>query len=136
MTRLDKEQIEKFLNILDFTKIENQLIPVISQDIKTKEILILAFANKEAVKISLESGFVHYFSRSRKKIWKKGETSGHVQKIEEIIVDCDNDSLLFIVTQKGAACHEGYHSCFHKSLKNGEIKIIGSKQFEPSEIYK
>lgn len=90
----------------------NGLIPVIAQDYKTQEVLMLAFMNKEALELSLQSGFAHYFSRSKQRIWKKGEQSGHTQKIYEILLDCDKDSLLVKVEQKGVACHSGAKSCF------------------------
>ncbi|MCW8801082.1 MAG: phosphoribosyl-AMP cyclohydrolase, partial [Desulfobacter sp.] len=78
-----------------------------------------------------------YYSRSRKKLWKKGETSGHVQKVREIRVDCDNDTVLLKVTQVGgAACHKGYKSCFHKVVENGEFKIVEQRVFDPEKVYK
>ena len=101
---------------LDFEK-ENGLIPVIVQDYKSKEVLMLAYANKEALELTLKTGFAHYWSRSRKKIWKKGETSGNLQKVIEVKYDCDNDSLLYIVEQIGNACHTGNFSCFYRTLK-------------------
>ena len=93
------QEIRVLINLLDFSKIEGGLIPVIAQDSQTNEVLMLAFANKEAIEKSLETGFMHYYSRSRQKIWKKGESSGHFQEIEELITDCDNDSLLMMVKQ-------------------------------------
>lgn len=95
---------------------EKNLIPVIAQDVKTKEVLMLAYANREAVELTLKTGFAHYWSRSRKKLWKKGETSGNVQKIVEVRYDCDCDALLYIVEQKGNACHTGNYSCFYRRL--------------------
>ena len=89
-----------------------------AQDYKTKEILMCAFMNKEAVKRTLETGYAHYYSTTRKKAWKKGETSGNTQKMVKIIPDCDNNTLLIIVKQKGVACHTGNKTCFYKkSLK-------------------
>ncbi|MBO3758102.1 MAG: phosphoribosyl-AMP cyclohydrolase, partial [Candidatus Brockarchaeota archaeon] len=104
---------------LDFDK-GNGLIPVIVQEYKTRKILMLAYMNKEALNKTLETGFAHYYSRSRKKLWKKGETSGHVQKVKHIFVDCDNDTLLLQVEQVGNACHKGEHSCFHMLLSEAE----------------
>lgn len=104
---------------LDFDK-GNGLIPVIVQEYKTRKILMLAYMNKEALNKTLETGLAHYYSRSRKKLWKKGETSGHIQKVKRIFVDCDNDTLLLQVEQIGNACHKGEHSCFHMLLSEAE----------------
>lgn len=136
MKKFSIEEIEIILNQLDFSKIEGNLIPVIAQDYKTNQVLMLAYASKEAIQKSLETGYAHYYSRSRKKLWKKGETSGHFQEIKELIIDCDNDSILIKIRQIGAACHKGYYSCFHKQLKNRKFKIIGKKIFNPFEAYK
>lgn len=100
---------------LDFAK-GNGLIPVVVQDVNSKEVLMLAYTNKEALRKTLETGNAHYWSRSRHKLWMKGETSGNVQKIKDIIVDCDYDALLFIVEQEGNACHTGERTCFHNEL--------------------
>ncbi len=96
---------------------ERGLIPVITQDVNTKEVLMLAYANKEALEKTIQTGYAHYWSRSRKKLWKKGETSGNVQKIVEIRVDCDADAILYIVEQHGNACHTGNYSCFFRRLE-------------------
>ena len=118
---------------LDFNKL-NGLIPVIAQDYKTGKVLMMAFMNEEAYKKALETGKVWYYSRSRKKLWMKGETSGNVQLVKEILVDCDADSLLIRIEQKGgAACHKGYESCFFRNL-NGKIK--DKKVFDPKKVYK
>ena len=106
----------ELLDKLNFQK-GNGLIPVIVQDAKTKEVLMQAYANKQAVEHSLKTNKATYWSRSRNELWVKGETSGHTQKIVSISTDCDYDSLLYIVEQKGPACHTGEYSCFHKSLK-------------------
>lgn len=95
---------------------ENGLIPVIAQDVKTKEVLMLAYANREAIEKTIQTGLAHYWSRSRKKLWMKGETSGNVQKVVEIRVDCDGDTLLYMVEQIGNACHTGNRSCFFRRL--------------------
>jgi phosphoribosyl-AMP cyclohydrolase len=94
-----------------------------------------AFANKEAVEKTLKTGKAHYFSTSRKKVWLKGETSGHVQNVKEIYVDCDMDALLIKVEQAGGACHTGYRSCFYRKLADNELKIVGDKVFNPDEVY-
>ena len=100
---------------LDFKK-GNGLIPAIVQDYKNNEVLMLAYVNKESMKKTIETGQTWFFSRSRKMLWHKGETSGNVQTIKEIKVDCDNDTVLFLVKQKGAACHTGEKSCFYRSI--------------------
>ncbi|MCL7385493.1 MAG: phosphoribosyl-AMP cyclohydrolase [Thaumarchaeota archaeon] len=100
---------------LDFEK-SGGLIPVVAYDGRTKEVLMLAYANKEAVERTLTSGYAHYFSRSRNKIWMKGETSGNVQRVLEVLVDCDNDSLIYVVEQEGVACHTGNRTCFFRKL--------------------
>ena len=101
---------------LDFKK-GNGLIPVVVQDAETKELLMLAYANEEALRKTLSTGYAHYWSRSRNKLWMKGETSGHTQKIKNILVDCDYDTLLYVVDQKGPACHTGKDTCFHNKLE-------------------
>lgn len=103
---------ENPLKKLDFKK-GSGLIPVVVQDAQTKEILMLAYANEEAIEKTLSTGYAHYWSRSRKKLWMKGETSGHTQKIKDISIDCDYDTLLFVIEQKGTVCHTGKNTCFH-----------------------
>jgi phosphoribosyl-AMP cyclohydrolase len=107
---------EALIQKLDFKK-GNGLIPVVVQDFKSKKLLMLAYANKEAVEKTLSTGYAHYWSRSRNKLWMKGETSGHTQKIKKILVDCDYDTLLYVVDQKGPACHTGKDTCFHNKLE-------------------
>lgn len=120
----------------DFQKMKG-LVPVIVQDWETKKVLMLAYMNREAWELSLKTGEAHYFSRSRNEIWHKGATSGHVQKIKEILLDCDLDTILIKVEQVGGACcHEGYRSCFFRSFKNGGIEIVEEKIFDPKEVYK
>lgn len=101
---------------LDFKK-GNGLIPVVVQDAETKELLMLAYANREALEKTLSTGLAHYWSRSRGKLWMKGETSGHTQKIRSVSTDCDYDALLYVVEQKGNVCHTGAATCFHNKLK-------------------
>ncbi len=108
------------------------LIPVVVQDIMSLEVLMVAYANEEAVSLTRDTGFAHYFSRSRKKIWKKGEESGHVQKVRQILVDCDEDCLLYLVEQTCAACHTGYQTCFYRTIND---EIISERVFNPSEVY-
>lgn len=102
---------------MDFKYDDRGLIPVIAQEYGTNEVLMLAYMNKEAFEKTVESGTMHYFSRSRNCLWHKGETSGHFQKVKEIRYDCDMDTLLCIVEQTGAACHTGNHSCFYRIYK-------------------
>jgi phosphoribosyl-AMP cyclohydrolase len=111
---------------------EDGLIPVVVQDNTTREVLMVAYANQEAVRLTGETGFAHYYSRSRKKLWKKGEESGHFQRVFRILVDCDEDCLLYLVDQTGAACHTGYRTCFYRTI-DGEI--IGDLVFDPSKVY-
>ena len=107
---------KNLLKKLDFKK-GNGLIPVVVQDSKSKEVLMLAYANAEALKKTFSTGYAHYWSRSRGKLWMKGETSGHTQKIIDVSTDCDYDTLLYVVEQKGPACHTGEYTCFHNKLK-------------------
>jgi phosphoribosyl-AMP cyclohydrolase len=104
---------------LDWEK-QAGLVPVVVQDEDTKDVLMLAYANKEAFELTKETGFAHYFSRSRNALWKKGETSGNLQKVVDIRLDCDGDTLLYTVRQHGAACHTGEWSCFFTKLYQGE----------------
>jgi len=121
---------------LDFKK-GNGLIPAIAQDDKTGEVLMLAYMNEQAFKETLKTGKATYYSRSRNTLWKKGETSGHVQNVKEIRVDCDNDTVLLKVDQVGdAACHKGYKSCFFSKIVENDLKIVESKIFDPKEVYK
>ena len=111
---------------LDFEKGDG-LVPVVAQDAKTREVLMLAYADREAVRLTAVTGYAHYFSRSRCEIWKKGATSGHLQKVTEIRMDCDKDSLLYIVEQTGAACHTGYFSCFYRRADETGFTVVGRK---------
>ncbi|MFQ5975122.1 MAG: phosphoribosyl-AMP cyclohydrolase [Candidatus Hydrothermarchaeales archaeon] len=106
------------------------------QDLKSNEVLMVAFMNQESLKKTLATGKMTYFSTSRKKLWIKGESSGHVQAVKEIYIDCDGDALLFKVDQKGAACHKGYFTCFFRELKDGKLKVVDKKLFDPEEIYR
>jgi phosphoribosyl-AMP cyclohydrolase len=121
----------------DFNKGKG-LVPVITQEYGTNEVLMLAYMNKEAFEETIRSGKATYFSRSRAKLWKKGETSGNMQHIKEIRIDCDNDTILIKVEQKGgAACHLGFKSCFFKKAdNNGSFKNVETRIFNPDEVYK
>jgi phosphoribosyl-AMP cyclohydrolase len=107
---------EDLLKKLDFKK-GNGLIPVVVQDAESKQVLMMAYANEEALAKTLSTGYAHYWSRSRQKLWMKGETSGNTQKIKQVMIDCDYDTLLYMVDQKGPACHTGEYTCFHNKLK-------------------
>ncbi len=122
---------------LDFTKGEG-LLPAIVQDHESGKVLMLAYINEESWKKTLETGEAHFWSRSRRELWHKGGTSGHVQKIREVYADCDNDTVLFRVKQVGgAACHKGYESCFYQKVDaKGDATVIGEKVFDPEKVYK
>ena len=111
------------------------LVVAVVQDEKG-EVLMVAYMNKEAIEKTLKTGKMHYYSRSRKRLWLKGEESGNFQFVKEIYIDCDGDALLFKVKQDGGACHEGYYSCFFRKFKDGKFKIFKEKVFEPKEAYK
>ena len=122
---------------LNFDKMGNGLVPAIAQDFETGEVLMMAFMNKEAWEHTLSSGLATYYSRSRNTLWIKGKTSGHVQNVKEIRVDCDNDTVLLKVEQiGGAACHTGHRSCFYQKVEDGKVSIIGEPVFDPKEVYK
>ncbi|MFH1146681.1 MAG: phosphoribosyl-AMP cyclohydrolase [Pseudomonadota bacterium] len=113
------------------------LLPAIAQDYRTGEILMLAYMNEEAWDQTLASGKVHYFSRSRRELWLKGKTSGNVQIVKEIFLDCDDDTILIKIEQLGgAACHTGYRSCFFRKLEDNEWRTVGERIFDPREVYK
>ena len=115
---------------------EAGLVPAIAQDVATGRVLMMAWMNEEAFRQTLDTGFAHYFSRSRKVQWKKGETSGHVQKVVEMYLDCDGDTLLIQVEQTGAACHEGYRSCFFRAASpRGDVEVVEKRLVDPATIY-
>ena len=122
---------------LNFEK-GNGLLPAVVQDFGTGKVLMLAYINRASWEKTLETGEAHYWSRSRGEIWHKGGTSGNVQKIKEIYVDCDNDTVLFKVEQVGgAACHTGYETCFHKQVGcDRGITLVGERIFDPERVYK
>ena len=111
------------------------LIPAITKDAETGEVLMMAYMNAEAVELTVKSGQVHYYSRSRRKLWKKGESSGHIQSVREIRFDCDADCLLISVEQAGAACHTGHKSCFYRSYQEGEVSRAGEKLVDAANLY-
>ncbi|TFG44021.1 MAG: phosphoribosyl-AMP cyclohydrolase [Syntrophobacterales bacterium] len=121
---------------LDFKKLGG-LVPAIAQDHLTGEVLMLGFMNEAAWEATLKSGRATYFSRSRKSLWVKGETSGNVQLVREIRIDCDNDAVILKIEQVGgAACHTGHRSCFHKMVEGAAVRITGAPVFDPKEVYK
>jgi phosphoribosyl-AMP cyclohydrolase len=122
--------------MLDFDK-AGGLIAAVVQDAESGEVLMVAWQNREAFERTRETGRMHYYSRSRDKLWMKGETSGHVQEVREILVDCDRDAVVYKIRQVGGACHTGYRSCFHRRIEpNGELKLIATeKVFDPAQVY-
>jgi phosphoribosyl-AMP cyclohydrolase len=114
-----------------------QLIIAIAQDYKSFEVLMVAYMNKEALLKTLETGKAHYWSTSRNKLWFKGESSGHIQEVQEVLTDCDEDAVLLKVKQNGGACHEGYYSCFFRKIQenSGNLEQVKEKVFEPENIY-
>ncbi len=114
------------------------LLPAVVQDFASGKVLMLAYVDRTAWYKTLETGEAHYWSRSRNELWHKGATSGHVQKIMEIYLDCDSDTILFKVEQLGgAACHTGYESCFHTRIgRDGGATVVGERVFDPEKVYK
>ncbi len=121
---------------IDFDK-SGGLVPAIAQDAASGEVLMLAWMNRAAYEETVASGRAVYFSRSRNKLWRKGEESGHVQKVQEIFIDCDADTILLKVHQLGgAACHEGYKSCFFRKVDGDKLTVVGERVFDPKQVYK
>jgi phosphoribosyl-AMP cyclohydrolase len=122
--------------VIDFEK-SGGLVPAVAQDAETGEVLMLAWMNSEAYEETLRTGRACYYSRSRGKLWRKGEESGHVQEVKAIFIDCDADTVLLKVDQKGgAACHEGYRSCFFRQTTPDGLRIVGERIFDPKQVYK
>ena len=117
----------------------NGLITAISQDAETNKVLMVAYMNQEALQLTLETGNAVFFSRSRKKLWKKGEESGHVQKVKQILVDCDQDCLILKVSVDQGQCHVGYQSCFYRSIQKDskdKLEFIAEKVYDPKQAYR
>lgn len=115
----------------------NGLITAISQDAETNQVLMVAYMNDEALKMTLETGNAVFYSRSRQKLWKKGEQSGHVQKVQQVLADCDQDCLILKVTVDQGQCHVGYQSCFYRAVKDGKtLEFVAEKVYDPKEAYK
>jgi phosphoribosyl-AMP cyclohydrolase len=124
------------IGVLNFSK-GNGLLPAIAQDYESNEVLMMAYINEKAWEKTLETGKATYWSRSRKQLWVKGESSGHYQVIKEILVDCDEDTVIFKVEQLGkAACHKGYKSCFFRRVQEGSLAVVQKPVFDPAEVYK
>src|SRR5687767_11291295 len=122
--------------MLDFDK-AGGLVPAVAQDADTGEVLMIAWMNREAFDETVRTGRAVYFSRSRNKLWRKGEESGNVQEVKEIFIDCDADAVLMKVNQiGGAACHEGYKSCFFRRVDGEDLTVIGERVFDPKDVYK
>lgn len=120
----------------DFSRSVQGLLPAIAQDSQTHEVLMFAWMNEEAYRETLATGFATYFSRSRNKLWRKGEESGHRQKVVELRIDCDADCILLLVEQTGAACHEGYASCFFRKWDTQQFSIDRARIVDPSAVYR
>ncbi len=121
---------------LDFNKLGG-VVPAVAQDFRTGEVLMVAYMNQAAWENTLATGRATYYSRSRNCLWIKGETSGNVQMVKEILIDCDNDAVVLKIEQIGAAaCHTGHRSCFYKRIQNGSVQVTGQPIFDPKEVYK
>jgi len=123
------------MNVPDFDSGVNGLLPAIAQDAATKQVLMFAWMNRDSYSETLKSGFATYYSRSRKRLWRKGEESGHRQRIVEIRIDCDADCILLLVEQTGAACHKGYASCFYRKHSEAEFMIDQARLVQPEKVY-
>jgi len=116
---------------------EKGLVTAVARDVETGRVVMLAYMNQEAIEKTLETKIAHYYSRSRQKLWLKGESSGHVQKVHKLYIDCDGDAVLMDVKQEGAACHKGYFSCFFREVTdlNAEPVIEEERVFDPEKVY-
>ncbi|WP_456455291.1 phosphoribosyl-AMP cyclohydrolase [Methanopyrus sp.] len=136
---LDPETARKVTSSLNY-RIEiggEPLVIAIAQDAENGDVLMTAFANEEAVYRTLTTGYAHYWSTSRREVWKKGEESGHVQRVVEVRVDCDKDAVLYVVEQEGGACHTGYRSCFYRRVtRDGSFEVVMDRVFNPDEVYR
>jgi len=122
--------------MIDFDK-AGGLVPAVAQDADSGEVLMLAWMNREAYEETLRTRRACYFSRSRNKLWRKGEESGHIQEVKEVLTDCDADTILLKVRQVGdAACHEGYKSCFFRRVEPEGLRVVGQRVFDPKQVYK
>jgi len=134
-TKQNLEENTEFIPKFD----DNGLIPAIAQDARTGQVLMVAYMNRQALDVTIQSGYATYYSRSRQKLWKKGEESGHRQKVQQILVDCDQDCLILKVSVDAGQCHVGYQTCFYRALKKNsdkELVFIEEKVYNPEETYK
>ncbi|MCS7280475.1 MAG: phosphoribosyl-AMP cyclohydrolase [Desulfobacterota bacterium] len=127
-----EEEIKQLISLIKWDR--DGLVPCVVQDFETKEVLMLAYMNEDALLRTIETKKAHYYSRSRKRLWLKGEESGHTQEVKGLFIDCDNDAILLLVEQKIAACHTGYYSCFYRTFEGG-LKVVGRKVFEEEKVY-
>jgi len=128
-----KSMKEQFIAEIKFDA--QGLVPAVVQDTRGT-VLMVAWMNRTAIEKTLDTGMMHYYSRSRRSLWRKGESSGHTQQVKSIAIDCDGDCLLFSVVQKGGACHTGYHSCFYRIWKNGRWVPAARRCFDPERVYR
>ncbi len=127
------DSTEQLLKVAKYD--DKGLLTAIAQDADNGEVLMVAFMNETALRNTLETGIMTYWSRSRRKLWVKGESSGHTQQVVETRVDCDGDAIVFKVRQEGGACHEGYRSCFFRKVTGGGLEIDGVRVFDPDKVY-
>ncbi len=135
---MDEEAARKVIERLNFRHEVNgePLVVAVAQDADEGKVLMVAYANEEAVFKTLTTGKAHYWSTSREEVWCKGETSGHVQRVKEVRVDCDADAILYLVRQEGGACHKGYRTCFYRRVSpDGDLEIVEEKVFDPESVY-
>ncbi len=124
------------MSIADQIKFDDRgLVPAVTQDAETGEVLMVAYMNREAFEETLKTGLAHYWSRSRGELWQKGATSGNVQQVKSVKVDCDADTVLLQVTQEGGACHEGYRSCFFREVDGDDLRVTLERVFDPKKVY-
>lgn len=128
-------KLEETLNALKYDA--NGLIPAVIVDAKDKAVLMVAYMNNTSLAATIRTGKTHFWSRSRQKYWMKGESSGHTQDVQAVYTDCDMDTVVIEVVQHGAACHDGYYSCFYRKLADdGQWQVVGEKVFDPKKVYK
>ncbi len=120
----------------DFARGIDRLLPTIAQEVNSKEVLMMAWMDETAFNETLETGFATYYSRSRGRLWRKGEESGHRQRVLAVRIDCDADTILLLVEQTGAACHEGYANCFFREYRQGLLEVVEERLVHPDDVYK
>lgn len=130
--KLSEGEVKK---ILEESNFKDGLVTAVVRDVEDGEVLMVAFMNEEALRQTLTTGWMTYWSRSREELWKKGEESGNRQKIIKVRIDCDGDAFLFDVEPEGPACHKGYKSCFFREVEDGEVTKVLKKEFDPEDVY-